>query len=214
MVLIRPQGSHCLTSITTKGCRKQGTNRWQWIMCLEVDDGCTDEYQQGSQVWGENPFHTAPSGPGCGAVVGLANRGERWQNPGRRCAITHPAPRSIWSAADHGSLLTDQTDDGTGQPDPPLHLQGRFGSSAATCLYSWRSGPKKGKTPADWKLGHTHVCVHTHTYSQWGAMRRQTTDGLSVFCPTQITVSVTQSWTQSETVGGMFQISTVLGWDV
>lgn len=198
MVLIRPQGSHCLTSITTKGCRKQGKNRWQWIICGEVDDGCTDEYQQGSKVKslcrGENPFLTAPSGPGDGAVVSLANRGERWQNPGRRCAITPPAPGSIWVAPDHGSPLTLWT---TMELVSQTHRFISRGGLAlqqqhvqqSVCIHE--GVDQKNEQNENWV---THMYMSTHTLTVSGLLiRRQTTDGLSEFCPTQITVSVAKS---------------------
>lgn len=44
--------------------------------------------------------------------------------------------------------------------------------------------------------------------------RRHTTDGLSVFRPTEIAVTVSQNEKQDESVGGMFQTGIILAWDV
>lgn len=58
-------------------------------------------------------------------------------------------------------------------------------------MKGWTKKKKKREQIENWVI-HMYMSTHTHLVSGL-LIRRQTTDGLSAFCPTQITVSVTQS---------------------
>lgn len=142
-------------------------------------------------LWGKKHIfqgkrsNTVPPGPGLGCDESWLRGGEggggAWLNPGQLCAVTHPAPRSIWKACDHSSPprlwlrigLVSQTHrfiPGAGLDLQQQHVQ------QCVCTHLRVDKKKIQNTWADWKMGQTNTyslkftCTCPHTLTVMGLL--------------------------------------------